>query len=288
MMDRAPTERRRNMRLISSAIIVLLMIVVLIAVAFLYTNRVRTVELMIDEASQLTQYSPTFYEIYDKSTKDICNRLIVVQPFGWTILARFGKVFVINETPFHCQGGSTPAVEIEDATKRVYVTTDDEQYFQSVCLSVELQTLYTHYKSVGLPVYVPFHISQIQQEAGRFTVFDALNDLFSKYITLNNNDTDWVNTHNLRLNKVPLNKHMIKRKHHTETHHHVQHFSVHKKRKAHNSTENAVPDDQQHHNFHYRHQYPNASKFHDNHHYHTKVLDKDLTKIISLKPIYKT
>lgn len=210
-----PVSRRKIGMWVTLAVVTVLLINI---IWILYQHRVRTIELQIEEASTLTNFNPTFYEIFDKSSSTTCNRLIVVQPFKWHILAKLGKVLLLNESLNVCELGSTPVVEIVDYTAAAAAEFDDDddadandRYFETACLNTDLLSILESYTDVA-PVYVPFDIAQLQQRPNRFTIFDALNDLFTRFITLEPPHTVGVEyQHKINLNRVPVNKHIQRR-----------------------------------------------------------------------------
>lgn len=145
-------------------------------------NRPQVFASTIEECSKMTNFSPTYFEIYDKSTAEKCNRLIYVRPFEWMILANVGKVMVINDTTFECPLSNTPAVVVPS------VAHDDNYNFQNVCMTGDLSNIVLSYRSVA-PIFVPFSIED-GQEPDKFTMLDALNLLFKEYITIDVNKNE--------------------------------------------------------------------------------------------------
>lgn len=146
-----------------------------LGLVLLYKNRPRALESSVETALILTEFNPTFFEIYDHdSTKTVCNRLIIVQPFGWLILARGGMVFVLNDTLQTCSLGYTPSVLVP--------TSSQGNLFKSVCLEGDLALLVNAYKKFP-PVFEQFDVTNSTQK-NKFTILDALNILFTKWITI--------------------------------------------------------------------------------------------------------
>jgi len=141
----------------------------------LYFNKPTILSDIINRASYNTRFRSTYFEIFDKSTPEICNRLIRVRPFDWLIWAIFGSVYVLGESVYSCEVGNTPAVKIP-----YEILEEDEYNFQSVCMGMNLIDIINLYSGVGA-VLVDYIIPD---NATRFTVLDALNILFNGFITM--------------------------------------------------------------------------------------------------------
>ena len=156
-------------------------------------NKPDIIEKNVMKASRQTQFNPTYFEIYDKSTKTICDRIIIVQPFSWIIWAKAGFVYVVNDTNYTCPTGTTPGIRIPtevDTSKSIYT-------FDSVCINIVLDSILNGYRDV-IPVKVPYDIEKLQQQPNKFTILDALNYLFTKYLTMLPDSVR-------NKNKVPMN-----------------------------------------------------------------------------------
>lgn len=172
--------------------IVITAIFVICILFMIYNCRLSTLPESIESASKSSQFKPTFFEIYS-ANETVCDRLIIVQPFGWYILAKSGAVFVLNQSGYSCNLGTTPAVRIP--TKGNSAT--EELELMNVCLNFELSKLVNAYK-LHKKYTVYYTIEKLQSEENKFTVLDALNYLFTKYITqtaTENNET--VDLHHL-------------------------------------------------------------------------------------------
>lgn len=160
------------MILIGSVLLVLLILAVLI------TNKPRLVEKAIETASEATNFAPTYFELYDNST-DMCDRLVIVQPFQWHIWAVSGTVYLLNESNKTCPLNYTPSIVVPRNNK-----SEGDQIFKDVCINKVFNQIVTTYTSSTLPVKIMFDIEELQQEPNRFTILDALNYLFKYYITM--------------------------------------------------------------------------------------------------------
>lgn len=131
-------------------------------------------------ASDATKLGATYYEIYDRSTPEICDRLIIVQPFRWFIWAKNGLVYLLNATNQSCPITYTPSALVPGS-----VNLEDTFYsFKSVCLYIVFNDIVESYKSNSIKAKLNFDIEEIQDEPKKFTILDALNDLFKNYITM--------------------------------------------------------------------------------------------------------
>lgn len=138
-------------------------------VAIYYMHLVKehmNIERTIDEASFKSQFDPTVFKIYDKSSAEHCDRFIVVFPFDWFIWVRNGEAYIVNpEGAITCGHKSTPAIQIF-ASKNKKLTT-----FLETCLQINLTAIIASYTS-RLPKIVPYEI-----KGTTFTVLSALNIL---------------------------------------------------------------------------------------------------------------
>lgn len=173
------------------------------------------------EASDATQFNPTFFEIYDKSDAS-CNRLIVVQPFQWHIWGINGQVYLLNESNRSCPINYTPTIVVPNNKS------DDlsNQVFKDVCINKVFNEVVRSYTDSIKPVIVNFNIRELQQDETKFTILDALNFLFTKYLTM---DPPHTYTDNLIVERSMVNRehlHNLKLKdfpplftHHVVPHH---------------------------------------------------------------------
>lgn len=124
--------------------------------------------------------APTYYDIYDRSTETECDRLIIVKPFDWYIWAKNGLVYLLNATNENCPITYTPSTLVPASTNL-----DDASYnFKSVCLYIVFNDVIESYKNNNIGIKVNFQIEEIQAQRNKFTILDALNDLFKNYITM--------------------------------------------------------------------------------------------------------
>nr|WOZ57667.1 PIF-4 [Menippe mercenaria nudivirus] len=154
------------------------LLVILILIIICSTSINKLLGIPIEQASKETQFKPTYFEIYEKSNES-CNRLIVVQPFKWHIWAINGQVYLLNESNQTCPINYTPAVLVpsnksDDTTNQV---------FKEVCVNMVFNNIVNSY-TANRPVEVPYEIENLQAQEGKFTILDALNFLFTKYITM--------------------------------------------------------------------------------------------------------
>lgn len=120
----------------------------------------------VNETVEKTSFKPTIFKIYDLSTKQACNRLIIVEPFTWYIWAIHGRLFILNpENGLKCFVGSMPAVQ-------VFAT-----QFVETCLKLDMNAMFLKYINGKIPIIVPYEITDTT-----FTVISALNILVKNYI----------------------------------------------------------------------------------------------------------
>lgn len=155
-----------------------LVITVLTALAILVYIWVKNKEVniggIVDHAAQEAAFNSNVFIIRDKSSNTVCNRLITVRPFDWTIWACRGELYILNpEGGIQCSAGRTPAV-------RVYA-----DQFVETCLTLSYDTIIGSYsKRNGAKIkHVPYEI-----EGSTFTILTALNVLAKDWITFDTDD----------------------------------------------------------------------------------------------------
>lgn len=168
-------EKVRGDGSVDTIILVFAAIIVMLSLYFLERMRNRiNLGRYVAESAKRSAFSPTEFRIYDKSTRDRCDRLIIVQPFDWQIWAIGGQLYILNpEGSILCGVGSTPAVKVL------------RDQFIEVCLKIEYDSLLRGYTEGVMPnKVVPYEI-----EGTTFTVLSALNLLVREYVTLADAET---------------------------------------------------------------------------------------------------
>lgn len=139
-------------------------------IVFLIKNKPNVFETTYKEAEEKTRFNPTYFLIYDNSTDEKCNRLIVVQPFSWLVWATNNSVYIFDSVSGHqCPLGTSPAIKV----------TQDIFSMKAECINIVPTALYNLYDP---PIRVDYDITE-SALPNKFTVLDALNILFKKYIT---------------------------------------------------------------------------------------------------------
>lgn len=118
-------------------------------------------------ASERTRFAPVYFEIYDKSTAELCDRLIVVKPFNYFILAKNKQVWVLDSQMIDCDSHEMAITLAPNTSNGSWLNT---------CSTTLLSTLVDAYQT-SPPITVPINLTK-----GSFTVIDALNLLFKNYI----------------------------------------------------------------------------------------------------------
>lgn len=148
---------------------VIICIGIIIYILFKFDNNI--FRFIFNRAIDESEFKPTVFKIYDKSSVDVCDRLIVIEPFNWVVWACRGNLYVLNpEGGIICGSSSTPAIHIT-STK-----------FIETCLKLNYFSIKDGYMNDVEPTIVPYTI-----ENNRFTILTALNILVTKYITFNVN-----------------------------------------------------------------------------------------------------
>lgn len=149
-------------------IVIFVCIITFVCIYYMYfVKKQANINRLFDESVKKSEFEPTIFKIYDKSSETVCNRLIVVDPFHWYIWACRGELYILNpEGGIRCQRDSTPAI-------RVYAT-----QFVETCLRLNMNSILKSYMTNNLPKIVPYEI-----DGKTFTIFSALNILMKDYIT---------------------------------------------------------------------------------------------------------
>lgn len=124
---------------------------------------------IINNSSKVTRFTPTYFEIYDKSTENNCTRLIIIYPFRWFIFSNENNVYLLDsESGYTCPVNMTPAVEIRPTNN-----------LEVVCTSMDRDTILKYFENVK-PIRIDYNLIGVE----KFTITDALNKLFDGYLTL--------------------------------------------------------------------------------------------------------
>lgn len=147
-------------------IVIIIISILCLYYMYIYTKR-SNIKTIVNDAVNRSQFHPTVFKIYDKSTADICNRLIIIEPFNWYVWAIRGELYILNpESGIRCTANSMPAVRVYSAQ------------FVETCLKINMNAIYLSYVNGKLPVIVPYEI-----ETQTFTILSALNILVKDLIT---------------------------------------------------------------------------------------------------------
>lgn len=159
----------------------LVCIISLICIYYMYyVKKSGNFDGLIRDSVKKSEFTPTQFKVYDKSTETVCNRLIVVDPFNWYIWACRGELYVLNpESGIQCNANSTPAI-------RVFATE-----FVETCLRISVNAILNSYTLGNTPVIVPYEITDTS-----FTILSALNILTKSLVTFDKEQT-------------PIDKHKI-------------------------------------------------------------------------------
>ncbi|AAN04397.1 Orf103 [Heliothis zea nudivirus] len=135
------------------------------------SNLGKTMGSLTDEATDSTKFNASFFEIYDKSTDDYCDRLILVQPFNWIIVAKGGQMYALTDVQHKCPPTTTRAVKLHS----------NQDKFKYVCLSLTKMQLIELYRNTAHNVLkLTFDVDALQSDEKRFTILDACNYLLAQ------------------------------------------------------------------------------------------------------------
>lgn len=145
-------------------VIIAIIVVFLFIIWYKYKNP--AIEI-INESSQKTDFRPTYYEIYDSSTIDVCNRFVIMYPFRWYFYCLNNQLYVLDsESAYDCPTSLFPAIKVVPTTT-----------LSVVCISVNKDDILQLYKDVA-PIQKFYDLIGIE----KFTVSDALNLLFENNV----------------------------------------------------------------------------------------------------------
>lgn len=116
---------------------------------------------IINVATKDSQYIPTVYDIYDKSTLDMSNKLIFIRPFNWLLLNIENALYIIDQVGTGlCAVGTTTAYHVT------------KEYIYQICLSFDINSMINVYTSSGTHYRIPYEI-----DGTVFTAISAINEL---------------------------------------------------------------------------------------------------------------
>jgi hypothetical protein len=166
----------------------------------------------INKSLTYSELETTYFLIYDKSVGEECDRLILVKPFPWMIWAVNGNVYLLNTSNYECPANKTPAVitpsKITVNTEDITNGMNDNGYvFVNTCMSIQTGNIMEKYEDVA-PVKVLYDIEELASVKDKFTQLDALNYLFTKYITMRDDDQDNTNIETFKGGHGLINKYM--------------------------------------------------------------------------------
>nr|AKH40401.1 putative 19kda protein [Kallithea virus] len=152
---------------IQIVLLIIILIICVICIVYMYTfKRKSNVDQIINIAAERSTFRPNVFKIYDKSTKTHCNRVIMVEPFGWYLWAIRDELFILNsESGARCPVGSMSAIQVFGTQ------------FVETCLALDMNSIYLGYINGRNPVVVPYEI-----EGTTFTILSAINILVRNYI----------------------------------------------------------------------------------------------------------
>lgn len=121
---------------------------------------------ILNKAIDSSEFQPAIFKIYDKSNEKECNRLIIVEPFNWMVLAVSGKLYILNtEGKITCGLNTTKAVIVGD------------NFYNETCLTNNLSDIISDYTTTSTYKIVPYNLTP------NFNILSALNILAKDWIT---------------------------------------------------------------------------------------------------------
>lgn len=119
----------------------------------------------IQQAALNSEFKQCEFVVYDKSSKTVCDRLIIIEPFNWVLWNTRKNLFVLNpERDIQCSGHNNGAIRML------------REEFYETCLDVSYDYIVKNYMTVGsndVNVHrVPYTINDRV-----FKITDAINRL---------------------------------------------------------------------------------------------------------------
>lgn len=119
----------------------------------------------MQQAALDSEFKQCEFIIYDKSSKDVCDRLIIIEPFNWILWNTRKNLFVLNpERDIRCTGHSDGAIRML------------EHEFYEICLDVSYDYIIKNYMTVGI-IDVNVHRIPYIIDGKVFKITDAVNRL---------------------------------------------------------------------------------------------------------------
>lgn len=151
--------------------IVFVVIVILVIVSFWGIDKLQRkigIKRLVHDAIDNSEYNPTFVQIYDRSTEEECNRLIIVRPFNWHLWAINDNLYILNPqiTKAICPNMSTPAIQVIN-----------ENTFQEICLKLSFTAILDHYTNSET---IEPYTFEYTIKNNTFTVLTAINWLLER------------------------------------------------------------------------------------------------------------
>jgi len=159
---------------------VISLVFILLYVAVSQKSNIDVLSKMTTTASNKTNLITTHFKIYDYSpSTEVCHKYIIVEPFGWSILAKNGKVYIINEAydaSLGCSAIQTPAVILPS----LFTGDPKVDVFKTICLNESFLDLHDWYVENKIPHIKYFDLTTME----KFTILDAVNILVNGTITM--------------------------------------------------------------------------------------------------------
>lgn len=161
---------------VAMMIYVFIIVILLVVIILKYPKFIKTI---LNDAVNQSKFVPAQFYIYDRSPDNtVCDRLIVIKPFDWVVWAINGKVYILDTGfGYTCSLGKSSIIQVSK----------QKEMFKAQCASINLQAI-MHLYIDRTPYIVPYDIKESSVE-NKFTILDALNILFKRFITLDI-DTD--------------------------------------------------------------------------------------------------
>lgn len=150
--------------------------------------------LSIQRAALDSEFKQCEFIIYDKSLKDACDRLIIIEPFNWVLWNTRKNLFVLNpEKNIQCTGKTDGAIRML------------ENEFHETCLDVSFDYIIKYYTSVDTNDVNVYRIPYIINDKV-FKITDAINRLLDldllQYDLMKTNYNDAASSNKFTFNRL--------------------------------------------------------------------------------------
>lgn len=144
------------------------MVVVLVSL-FIYSFKPNTMDKVLAKAFVSSEQTTHYVEVYDNSTDDVVDKLVIVNPYGWILWNFDGRLFIVN-----------PEVGVQTCTRgfSVYEVSSNLAFVKR-CVNAKLIDLLNFYHTKRTAEIVPFEPKNV------YTILDCIEFLSNGIVYIN-------------------------------------------------------------------------------------------------------